>query len=346
MKYINCQGYLSRQAPGVRRTMKFIKTDFEEPWYNFALEEYLLTQMPKDDYLFFYIHKPSIIIGKHQNTFEEVNLDYVKENKIMVARRLSGGGAVYHDHGNLNFSFIQPAKEGDMDNFGKFVKPVIEVLKTYGVDAELKGRNDIVMYGRKISGNAQYLKKQRILHHGTLLFNTDLEKLEKALKPKDIKIESKGIKSVKSRVVNLSEVLPPDITIKKFKKDLINYFRDFRDVEEIELDEKALDYIQQKVETKYKTWEWNYGENPAFTQEKSEKFEGGLVEVKLNVSEGIIRDIRIYGDFFEKQKLKTLIKRLIGIPHREKDIKIAINGMKVDDYIVGVTTGEFISLII
>lgn len=173
----------------------------KDPRINLAIEEYLIRNVaPKEEILLFYINQPSIIIGRNQNTVQEINVDYVREHDIIVVRRLSGGGAVYHDLGNLNFSFIAPNSPGNFHNFQKFTQPVIQVLTKMGVPAELSGRNDILANGKKISGNAQYVSGPRMVSHGTLLWNTDLSIVGEALRVKQAKIESKGIKSVRSQI--------------------------------------------------------------------------------------------------------------------------------------------------
>ena len=189
-----------------------------DPRINLAIEEYCLKHLdPEETYLLFYINQPSIIIGKNQNTIEEINTKYVDENGIIVVRRLSGGGAVYHDLGNLNFSFITKDDGNSFHNFKKFTEPVVAALKRLGVDAELSGRNDLMANGRKISGNAQFSTKGRMFSHGTLLFDSEIEHVVSALKVKKDKIESKGIKSIRSRVANISEFLDQKMTTVEFR---------------------------------------------------------------------------------------------------------------------------------
>ena len=193
-----------------------------DPQINLAIEEYVLKNLGTDDsYLLFYINEPSIIIGKNQNTIEEINTEYVESNNIKVVRRLSGGGAVYHDLGNLNFSFITKDDGDSFHNFRKFTEPVVEALKKMGVQAELSGRNDLEVEGRKISGNAQFSTKGKMFSHGTLLFNSEMEHVASALKVRKDKIESKGIKSVRSRVANISEFLSEPMTIEEFRTEIL-----------------------------------------------------------------------------------------------------------------------------
>ncbi|MBG0764103.1 MAG: lipoate--protein ligase [Tissierellales bacterium] len=244
--------------------MKYIETNWDIPYYNFALEDYLLNEVEEDDYVFFYIHKPSIIVGKYQNTIEEVNKDFIDDNNIIVARRLSGGGAVYHDHGNLNFSFVHKASKKDVNDFKKFTKPVVDALKDLGLNAHLSGRNDILIDDKKISGNAQYFTNSRLLHHGTLLYDSEMSNLVKSLKVRDLKIKSKGIKSVKSRVANIADFLNDTLPIEDFRDYLLKSFYKSKDIEKYELDEKALTYIENKVKEQFSTWDWNWGKSPDY----------------------------------------------------------------------------------
>ena len=193
-----------------------------DPRINLAIEEYVLKNMDidVDSFLLFYINEPSIIIGKNQNTVEEVNTEYVDANGIHVVRRLSGGGAVYHDLGNLNFSFLTKDDGDSFRNFAKFTQPVIEALAKMGVKAELKGRNDILVDGKKISGNAQFATKGRMFSHGTLMFDTEIERVVQALRVKKDKIESKGIKSIRSRVTNIKDYMEEDMTIEQFRMEI------------------------------------------------------------------------------------------------------------------------------
>ena len=196
-----------------------------DPRINLAIEEYALKNLDiNETYLLFYINEPSIIIGKNQNSVEEINTEYVESNGIHVVRRLSGGGAVYHDLGNLNYSFITKDDGDSFHNFRKFTEPVIAALKQMGVNAELSGRNDILAEGRKISGNAQFSTKGRMFTHGTLLFNSEMDHIVSALRVKKDKIESKGIKSVRSRVANISEFLTETVDIEEFRTSFVEIY--------------------------------------------------------------------------------------------------------------------------
>jgi lipoate-protein ligase A len=284
--------------------LKYIETNWDIPYYNFALEDYLLNEAEEDDYVFFYIHKPSIIVGKYQNTIEEVNKDFIDDNNIIVARRLSGGGAVYHDHGNLNFSFVHKASKKDVNDFKKFTKPVVDALKDLGLNAHLSGRNDILIDDKKISGNAQYFTNNRLLHHGTLLYDSEMSNLVKSLKVRDLKIKSKGIKSVKSRVANIADFLNDTLPIEDFRDYLLKSFYKSKDIEKYELDEKALTYIENKVKEQFSTWDWNWGKSPDYEIQKIEKFPFGILDTRIDVKDGKISKCKIYGDYFSKKVIK------------------------------------------
>ncbi len=325
--------------------MKYIKTDWEIPYYNFALEDYLLNEAPEDDYVFFYIHKPSIIIGKFQNTIEEINKDFVDEQNILVARRLSGGGAVYHDYGNLNYSFVHKTGKTDINNFKKFTQPVIDGLQELGIQAELSGRNDILVDGKKVSGNAQSYKNGRILHHGTLLYNADMSQLTNALKVKDLKIESKGIKSVRSRVGNLIDYMNQPMDIHDFKDFLLTHFKSKQDITELTLGPEVQSYIEDKAQL-FKTWDWVWGKSPTYTLEKIEKFECGLINVKMNVTKGIIQNVKIYGDFFTSEELDALENAFSGIVLKEDALMAALADFHMEDYFHSLEKKDFIAFLL
>ncbi len=326
--------------------MKYIETKWDIPYYNFALEDYLLNEAKEDDYVFFYIHKPSIIVGKYQNTIEEINKDFIEENDISVARRLSGGGAVYHDHGNLNFSFVHKADKRDVNNFKKFTKPVIDALIELGLDAHLSGRNDILIDDKKISGNAQYYTNGRLLHHGTLLYDSQMSNLVKSLKVRDLKIKSKGIKSVKSRVANISDFLNNQLPIEDFKEYLLKSFYQSRDIEKYELDDKAMNYIDKKVKEKYSTWEWNFGKSPDFEIQKIHKFPFGILDTRLDVRDGVISHCKIYGDYFSKKDIVHLENSLIGLKYDKRELSINKDIIKINDYFDNLKFNDYINYLL
>ncbi|MFN2746997.1 MULTISPECIES: lipoate--protein ligase LplJ [Bacillus] len=318
-----------------------------DPRINLAIEEYCLKHLdPEETYLLFYINQPSIIIGKNQNTIEEINTKYVDENGIIVVRRLSGGGAVYHDLGNLNFSFITKDDGNSFHNFKKFTEPVVAALKRLGVDAELSGRNDLMANGRKISGNAQFSTKGRMFSHGTLLFDSEIENVVSALKVKKDKIESKGIKSIRSRVANISEFLEQKMTTEEFRSLLLRYIFDTEDeIPEYKLTEKDWEIIQQISKERYQNWDWNYGKSPKFNLQHSKRFTAGSIDIRLEVHKGVIHECNIYGDFFGVGDVGEIEDKLTGIQYERKAIEEALQGVDIQHYFGNIQKEEFFDLV-
>lgn len=327
--------------------MKYIKTNYPTPPANMAMEELIINHLPEDDYLTFYIHDPSIIIGRHQNTIEEINEEYVRDKGIHIQRRLSGGGAVYHDHGNLNFSFIVRGTREDVNRFDVLTKPVIRTLEKLGVKAELSGRNDILIDGKKFSGNAQYFHNGRLLQHGTIMLNSDMSELSRALKVKEIKIQSKGVKSVRSRVTNIIEYLEDkSITIQAFKDLLIETINEIYPLEEYVLTAEEQAIHDRLVREKFSTWEWNYGQSPKFNISKMEKFPFGIVDARIDVQKGIISNIRIFGDFFVREEIETLEDALKGVKYDRTEILKALGNVNIQDYFNNMTPEEFADFLV
>ncbi|MDW8799187.1 lipoate--protein ligase [Staphylococcus pseudoxylosus] len=326
--------------------MKFISNNnITDPTLNLAMEEYVLKNMPKDDsYFLFYINRPSIIIGKNQNTIEEVNQSYIDEQGIDVVRRISGGGAVYHDTGNLNFSFVTDDDGNSFHNFQKFTEPIVEALKSLGVDANLSGRNDIQVGEAKISGNAMVKVKDRMFSHGTLMLNSELDEVQNALKVNPAKIKSKGIKSVRSRVANISEFLDEPIDINKFKEIILKSIFGETQVEEYKLTDEDWEKIEKLSNEKYRTWEWNYGRNPKYNFEREEKFEKGFVQIKLDVKKGRIEHAKIFGDFFGEGDITELENALEGTMHEFDSIEEALSNYDIYHYFGDIDRHELIRL--
>ncbi|WP_079515783.1 lipoate--protein ligase [Rossellomorea marisflavi] len=327
--------------------MKFIDNKgITDPRINLAIEEYALKNLDIDEsYLLFYINEPSIIIGKNQNTIEEINTDYVEKQGLHVVRRLSGGGAVYHDLGNLNFSFITKDDGDSFHNFKKFTEPVIEALNKLGVKAELSGRNDILAEGRKISGNAQFSTRGRMFSHGTLLFDSEMENVVSALRVKKDKIESKGIKSIRSRVANISEFLEGKLTIEEFRSTLLKYIFNDSDVEEYVLADEDWDRIHALSKERYQNWDWNYGKSPSFNLQHSHRFPVGQIDVRLEVRKGTIENCKIYGDFFGVGNVDEIEEKLTGTRYERSEIEHVLEGMDIQHYFGKVTKEEFIDLV-
>ncbi|MCI1593572.1 MULTISPECIES: lipoate--protein ligase [Heyndrickxia] len=318
-----------------------------DPQINLAIEEYALNNLDiNETYLLFYINQPSIIIGRNQNTIEEINTEYVDKNNIIVVRRLSGGGAVYHDLGNLNFSFITKDDGESFHNFMKFTAPVIEALKKLGVNAELSGRNDIQVGERKISGNAQFSTKGRMFSHGTLMFDSEIENVVSALRVKKDKIQSKGIKSIRSRVANISEFLEEKLTMEEFRQLILsNIFGGSENIKEYKLTDEDWKNIHKLSEERYQNWDWNYGKSPKFNLQHNHRFPVGGIDVRLEVNKGMIENCKIYGDFFGIGDVCDIENKLIGIRYERSEIERALEDIDVKHYFGNITKEELVQLI-
>ncbi|MEC1524056.1 lipoate--protein ligase [Neobacillus niacini] len=317
-----------------------------DPRINLAIEEYALKNLDiNESYLLFYINEPSIIIGKNQNSVEEINTEYVESNGIHVVRRLSGGGAVYHDLGNLNYSFITKDDGDSFHNFRKFTEPVIAALKQMGVNAELSGRNDILAEGRKISGNAQFSTRGSMFTHGTLLFNSEMDHIVSSLRVKKDKIESKGIKSVRSRVANISEFLTDKWTIEEFRSALLKFIFQGQAVTEYVLTEEDWEKIHQLSKERYQNWEWNYGKSPKFNLQHSHRFPVGHIDVRLDVDKGVIENCKIYGDFFGVGDVSDIETKLKHVRYEKSELEAVLKDVDITYYFGNVSKEEFIDLI-
>ncbi|MEO8666129.1 MAG: lipoate--protein ligase [Ignavibacteria bacterium] len=310
---------------------------------NLALEEYCVRNLDMtNDYLLFYINAPSIIIGKHQNTIEEINQDYVNEKNIRVVRRISGGGAVYHDEGNLNFSFMTRHSQQSIHNFRLFTDPVIRVLQELGVNAVINGRNDITVNDRKISGNAQFTDTRSMFSHGTLLFDSNLNDVVNALNVKMEKIESKGIKSVRSRVANIKEFIPYKMTIAEFRSALIrSIFKNDSAEMVYRLSEEEWKKVYKLSEEKYRSWEWTYGRSPEFNIQRKNRFDFGQIDARINVKDGLIESIKIFGDFLGHGEVSDIETILRGIRFEKNFIKESLKNIPLEKYFGGIDAETF-----
>lgn len=325
--------------------MRFIESPWTDPYYNLALEEYVFEKLDRNsDWLLLWQNYNTIVIGKYQNTVEEINADYVKKNDISVARRLSGGGAVYHDRGNLNYTIIVDQNEDFDFNFRYFVVPVTETLKSFGIDAEFSGRNDVTIDGKKFSGNSQYVKQKRIMHHGCIMVDSNLSDVASALKVKPVKMESKSTKSVRSRVTTINANAPQPITMDEFKLALKEKVAAGNPMETYELTEEDLAAIKKLRDEKYAAWEWIYGFSPEYTVRKEEKFDGGIVTAHMNVEKGRIKEIRLFGDFFGNGEMGDLEETLQGLP-LDDNLEAALEQIHIDEFMKGISAGELAKLL-
>ena len=306
----------------------FITHDNHDPYFNLASEEYLLRH--KDGYyIYLWVNSPAVIVGINQNTIEEVNLGYTEDRGIKVVRRQTGGGAVYHDLDNVCYTVIAPYDES-ADNYRKFTAPVIEYLNSLGVKAEFSGRNDITAEGKKISGNAQTVVGNRIMHHGTLLFHTDMSVLASALKPNKLKMESKGIKSVRARVGNIYDFLPEKTSAAEFLKGLSAYFK--KSCEEYVFSEEDIAAINALVQEKYSKYEWNVGRSPKAENTFEARFDFGTFRMDFDTVDGLMKNVRITGDFFSLKPTEELESKLEGIKFCKAEFADATKNLS--EYIV------------
>ena len=316
---------------------------------NLALEEHILrTRMADDDLLLFYVNAPAIIIGRNQNTMEEINSDVVDARGIRVVRRVSGGGAVYHDLGNLNFSFMTRDVNARFNRYDLFNKPVVEVLRELGVPAEIGGRNDILADGRKISGNAQFATAGRMFSHGTLLLDSNLDDVTAALKPKPGKVESKGVKSIRSRVANIGEFLRERITVTELRERILERIFGSRDralIPSLAIDAGDWVAVHALVERRYGNWNWNFGENPPSNVQRVRRFAAGEIDVRLDVQGGRISGARFFGDFMGRTEVSELEARLAGLAYDRGALVEALADVDVRQYFGDIGQDDVLSLL-
>ena len=318
--------------------MFILTLDSNDPFFNLSAEEYLLREKSEDFFLI-WKNKPCIVIGRNQNAADEINGDYVRTRSLPVVRRMTGGGAVYHDAGNLNFSFIQNGEP----NRAKLCRPVIEVLRSLGVEAKLSGRNDITVDGRKVSGTAMCSHGGRSLFHGTLLINADLEAMSEALKPDENKLMGHGVKSVRSRVANISEFTEKPLCAENVGAILARYMTE-RGGEIYGLGESDIEAIEKLRDSKYSTDEWNCGTERLQKSERS-RLSCGTVYIKKKTACGRIEDIRIFGDFMNIGDISKLEARLRGAEFRREEIISALEEARVEKYIPNLTADELADII-
>ena len=317
--------------------------------FNIALEEYCFKNLRDQDEIFLlWINQPSIIVGKYQNTIEEINTEYTREHGINVIRRISGGGAVYHDLNNLNYTIISNKDKGKEGfDFKEFSKPIIDTLAELGVKAEFTGRNDLEIDGQKFCGNAQAYIKDRVMHHGCLLFNVEFSALANALKVSKDKIESKGVKSVRARVTNILPHLKEQITVNEFADKILGYMKKHNpNMTEYHFSEEEIEKIKERAEYK-RSWEWNYGESPEYNISRSHRFPKGKIEIFANVINSKITSIKFYGDFFGKNEELTDIENLlVDVKYTPEDVKKALENVEINNYFAGFTLDEIIEAIV
>ncbi len=327
--------------------MRYLESPSTNPCFNLALEQHMFDTVGQtEDIFMLWQNNNAIVIGRHQNTAEEINADFVQEQGITVVRRLSGGGAVYHDLGNLNFTFIAGSGDKGLD-LRLFCRPVAAALEALGVPVEISGRNDMTVDGKKFSGNAQYRKNGRVMHHGTLLFDSDLTVLSKALKVSEDKISSKGVKSVRGRVTNLRPYLPDGVSLEKLKNSLASSVAGSSTLLPYVLTAGDLAQVEFLRASRYATWDWNWGSSPKYELRRERRVEGvGKIELYLKVEQGILTGLELYGDFFGDGESAVLADELVGCPMEESALQGALKKLDLDRYIHNLTAAELCRIIL
>ena len=327
--------------------MEYIINDCIDPYFNLALEEFLFTLNDNNTYFWLWQNDNTIVIGKNQNAFQEIKADFVRENNIKVARRITGGGAVYHDLGNLNFTFIVPSRGGKDYDFHRFTGLIAQALKTFGLQAEHSGRNDLLLAGKKFSGNAQLVGKAKVLHHGTLMFSSDTGIIEKCLNPSPEKLKAHGVGSVKSRVTTIAEHLPIKISLADFKDELAKRIcKEYAQTNIRPLAQEELTAINKLRDNKFAAYEWIYGASPEFNYSKTMRFEGcGSINLSLSLTKSnTIENCKISGDFFGSGDISELEVLLKGQTRTKECIFDAVKDVDLKYYFSNLNIADFLLL--
>lgn len=323
--------------------MVYYETGSTDPCFNLAFEEYLLKNKTNNSILMLWQNEKTVVVGLNQNTAEEINAPFVEQHSITVVRRTTGGGAVFHDLGNLNYSFITDLGDAESICIEQFSRPVCKALAGMGVAAEVGGRNDILVEGKKVSGVAQRIYKDRILHHGTLLFESDPEMIAGALNVDPAKFTSKSSKSVQSRVGNIKDYIPADMTLKEFWDRILLELTD-GGVEKCTLSQSELAQIAEDAE-KYRSWEWTYGKSPEYSFKNRARYPGGTLEVCLLVKDGKIEQAAFVGDFMAVEDTAPAVEALKGVKMKREDISAALGGLDLRRIFGGITLDEILTTI-
>lgn len=322
----------------------YLETGSRNPFYNLAFEEYVLSHRRSGDYLILWQNDNTVVIGRNQNAEEEIDRAFVESHNVRLVRRITGGGAVYHDLGNLNYSFITDAGEAESLAMERFTRPVVSALRGLGLQAETSGRNDILIEGRKVSGTAQRLLDGRILHHGTLLFNADSGMMAGALRADPEKFRSKSAKSVRSRVGNIRDFLREDMDLPDFWAYLKTTLAG-EGFASGALAAEELAAVEALKREKYDTWEWNFGHSPAYDMVNKRRWEGGSLEVRASVEQGRITGIAFFGDFLSRCSLEPLEEALAGVPFCREDVAGVLRRYPLQDCFGRITEKEILETV-
>jgi lipoate-protein ligase A len=322
--------------------MLCITSPYTSPYFNLASEEYLLKCFREDVFLL-YRNAPSIVVGKHQNTLAEINLPFVREHDILVARRITGGGTVFHDLGNLNFALFTNGKEGDLVNYRRATLPLIEALGEMGLEVKLGSRNELLLKKLKISGTASHVWKNRVLHHGTLLFSSEMGKLSTALKSVQERFTDRAVRSVRSKVTNIRDHLREEMDVEQFQQRIMDHMLlTNTDARSYQYSNDDIAGIEERRDSKFATWEWNFGYSPKYQFCKSISFGAGSLDMHMNVEKGIIRELKMVGDFTSLKDISLLEQMLVGTIHDPETLRIRLSEIRVSDYIVGLENEELL----
>jgi lipoate-protein ligase A len=326
--------------------MIYLESDQTDPYFNLAMEEFVFEHMDRSkQYFMLWRNENTIVVGKYQNTAEEINQEFVEKHGIRVARRLSGGGAVYHDKGNLNFTFVVNQEANWDFDFKVFILPVVQALAKLGVQAEFNGRNDITIDGQKFSGNSQYARRGRLLHHGCMMLDSNLTNVADALQVKEAKFVSKSVKSVRSRVTTINAHAPAPISMALFMDTLRGcILAGDEQLERYELTPEDLSVIRRLREEKYATWDWNYGVSPPYDMRREVKLPAGLVTAYLQAEQGRIKAVRFYGDFFGNGEIRELEQSMAGLP-LDGNLEKALQRLNIGYYMSGIDAAALAALL-
>ena len=324
--------------------MRFIKNPNTNPHYNMAFDEYCLESLPIDEPVFFlWQNKPSVIVGFNQEVNTEVNLDYLNQQGITLARRVTGGGAVYHDLGNLNYTIVGRSEDLERD-YPEYASLMMKALQALGVPATISGRNDILVEGKKVSGFAKRVCRNRLMVHGTLMYQVDVDVLTNVLNTSHSKLQSKGIASVRSRVANLSDYLPELADIQSFKNRLEDILSNHYADEEYQLSEEDMANIQCLADEKFSTWEWNYGRSPKATLVHTARLACGTVEIHLTLAENRIATCRFGGDFLGNLPTSEVEAALTGVPYEKNEIRKCLSKIEISRYFDRVLVDDLLEM--
>ncbi len=319
--------------------------DSADAKFNFALEKYAMEELGiGSSYFLFWRTAPTLMIGRYQNTLAEINMPYAREHRIDIVRRVTGGGTIYTDPNGWQFSFIVRNPGERRIEFSRFTQPILGALHSLGVNAQFSGRNDLTIDGKKFSGNAQYVRQDVVLHHGSLLYNTDLSALVRALSVDDEKIVSKGIQSVRQRVTNIADHLPQKLSSLAFRDVMLSHL--LRGMETYTLTEQDIRRVAEIRASIFDRWEWNFGNDPQFNITRENRFAGGKLNARIFVENGKIRDIHFYGDFFAKESLDPLKTALAGCRYEPEAVRAALTHANAQDYFYLISLDELYSCII